>query len=75
MTTEPAFITSNHSQNEQVETSPNNWQLTTESGVVTRLKKPTKTKNKPTKKPVQSLPDKYFTKYSMKPAKLTTTKR
>ncbi|XP_056638685.1 serine proteinase stubble-like [Diorhabda sublineata] len=77
MTTEPAFITSNHSSKDpQIETnSLQNWQSTTEFGVVTRQKKPTKTKNRPTKKPVQSAADKYFTKYSMKPTKPTTTKR
>ncbi|CAG9860824.1 unnamed protein product [Phyllotreta striolata] len=76
MTTEPAFITSNHGQNQQVEANLHlHWQLTTESGVVTRIKKPTKMKSKPTKKPLQSLPDKYFTKYTVKVSKPTTTKR
>uniref|UniRef100_A0A6P7G9I6 Serine proteinase stubble n=1 Tax=Diabrotica virgifera virgifera TaxID=50390 RepID=A0A6P7G9I6_DIAVI len=75
MTTEPAFITSNHSTQQGEVSGLLNWQLTTESSIITKQKKPTKTKNKPTKKPVQSVPDKYFTKYSFKPTKPTTTKR
>ncbi|XP_074025586.1 serine proteinase stubble isoform X2 [Leptinotarsa decemlineata] len=75
MTTEPAFITSNHNSINHGDELNLQWQFTTESGSVTRGKKPTKPKNKPTKKPLQGIPDKYTMKYGVKTTWPTSTKR
>ncbi|CAG9823709.1 unnamed protein product [Phaedon cochleariae] len=73
MSTEPAFITSNHNADHHENEVNLQWQFTTEPGSVTRMKKPTK--YKPTKKPVQSIGDKYTSKYGSKSTRPTTTKR
>lgn len=82
-TTEPSFITHNHNHNHEShniiphedKAQTLQWQYTTESGYVTRIKKPSsfKPKNKPTKKPLPSTTNKYATKYGV--VKSTTTKR
>lgn len=71
--TEPTFITSLDHNSIQHE-DKSQWQYTTESAIVIRVKKPSsnKPKNKPTKKPVPSTTNKYTTKYGVK---VTTTKR
>ncbi|KAG5891848.1 hypothetical protein JTB14_032898 [Gonioctena quinquepunctata] len=75
MTTEPGFITSNHHASNHGDELNVQLQFTTESGAVTRVKKPTKPKNKPTKKPLQSIADKYTMKYGVKTTWPTSTKR